>query len=79
VPGLVNDWVIHKITDANVIARLKREIVLLYKAKAPTAKGNADFATVLPHLRQEQRGWLVHALDITGGSHRWAEILARGA
>jgi len=58
---------------------LAPEIVLLYKAKLPTAKDEADFATVLPHLQREQRSWLAHALDITAPGHHWATVLSQEA
>lgn len=56
---------------------LAPEIVLLYKAKAPSAKDDADFHTVLSHLQDEQRSWLRNALDATTPGHRWASILSR--
>ena len=58
---------------------LAPEIVLLYKAKAPSGKDDADFRTVLSYLHDDQRSWLRQALDVTAPGHRWAKILAREA
>jgi hypothetical protein len=62
---------------AGRVPYLAPEIVLLYKAKAPGAKGDADLNAVLPHLRNEQRSWLRRALEITAPGHHWASILDR--
>jgi hypothetical protein len=56
---------------------LAPEIVLLYKAKAPSAKDDADFRTMRPHLQSDQRSWLRHALDVTAPGHHWASILSQ--
>jgi hypothetical protein len=61
------------------VPHLAPEIVLLYKAKTPSSKDDADFRTVLPHLGDEQRSWLRRALDMSNTGHRWAGILAREA
>ena len=58
---------------------LAPEIVLLYKSKAPAAKDDADFLTVLSHLRDEQRSWLSDALDVTARGHHWVSILSQEA
>ena len=58
---------------------LAPEIALLYKAKAPSTKDDADFNMVVPHLHQEQRSWLARALDVAAPGHRWASILVREA
>jgi DNA helicase HerA-like ATPase len=42
VLGLLNNWVLHKITDANVIARLKRSITGLDSAQWNTVPGLAQ-------------------------------------
>ena len=55
---------------------LAPEIVLLHKAKAPTAKDDADFTAVLSYLGHDQRLWLRDALDLTAPGHRWASVLA---
>jgi aminoglycoside-2''-adenylyltransferase len=54
---------------------LAPEIVLLYKAKTPSAKDDADFRITLSHLASDQRSWLRHALDVTAPGHHWASIL----
>ena len=58
---------------------LAPEIVLLYKAKAPSATDDGDFHTVLSHLQADRRSWLRQALDLTAPGHRWANILSREA
>ena len=58
---------------------LAPEIVLLYKAKAPTAKDEADFRATLPHLGEEQRGWLGAAFRLTAPEHPWASSLTPNA
>ena len=58
---------------------LAPEIVLLYKAKAPAAKDDADFLAVWSHLHDEQRWWLRQALDVTAPGHHWARILSKDA
>jgi hypothetical protein len=66
------------VTDGEVPS-LAPEIVLLYKAKAASAKDDADFNAVLPHLGREQRSWLGEALAVTTPGHGWATVLARQA
>jgi len=58
---------------------LAPEIVLLYKAKAPAAKDDADFHAVLPHLQHTQRSWLRQALDMTASGHPWARLISQEA
>lgn len=82
-----NEWVFRRdgrirrpLADAFVTGRVPYvapEIVLLYKAKAPTAKDDADFTTVLSHLRADQILWLREALDMTAPGHRWADVLSQ--
>lgn len=47
VLGLVNNWVIHKITDANVIARLKRSISGLDEAQWKSVPGLAQGQAII--------------------------------
>jgi len=61
------------------IPYLAPEIVLLYKSKTPATKDDADFLTVLSHLRDEQRSWLRDALDVTAPGHNWVSILSQEA
>jgi hypothetical protein len=46
-------------------------IVLLYKAKDPTAKDEADFERVRPHLGFTRRLWLRGALKTCYPGHPW--------
>ena len=54
---------------------LTPEIVLLYKAKAPVLKDEADLQTVLPALTSNQRAWLAGALRVAHPGHPWVELL----
>ena len=56
---------------------LAPEVVLLYKAKAPRAVDEADFAAALPYLSAPARTWLAEALAICHPGHAWR--LALGA
>lgn len=53
------------------IPYLAPEIQLLYKAKNPRPKDEADFVRTLPHLDQESRQWLAQALAIVHLHHSW--------
>jgi hypothetical protein len=53
------------------IPYLAPEIQLLYKAKAPRSKDDADFMKALPHLDQESRRWLTQMLAIVHPNHPW--------
>ena len=61
------------------IPYLAPEIQLLYKAKRPRPKDEADFAQVLPALDQERRQWLSTALAVAHPGHPWLECLTRGS
>lgn len=50
---------------------LRPEIVLLYKAKSPRPKDEADFISVLPALDGAQATWLGEALDRCHPGHPW--------
>jgi hypothetical protein len=55
---------------------LAPELVMLYKAKDFSSEVNAsDFAAVLPHLNQERRVWLAHALEKVHPGHPWVKQL----
>lgn len=54
------------------IPYLVPEVVLLYKAREPAERDNADFAGALPRLEVEQRRWLRRALDRCHPGHAWA-------
>ncbi len=53
------------------IPYLAPEIQLLYKAKTPRPKDEADFARTLPYLDRERRQWLVQALTMVHPNHPW--------
>lgn len=59
----------------NGIPFLSPEIVLLYKARNPTANDEADFDKVCPRLDREPRHWLKHAIEACHPGHPWLEIL----
>lgn len=54
---------------------LAPEIVLLYKAKDPRAKDEADFAVALAHLDAEPRAWLRAAIAACHAQHHWLHRL----
>ncbi len=54
---------------------LAPEIQLLYKAKAPRAKDESDFAQVAPHLTLERRQWLHASLAAVQPGHQWDAAL----
>ena len=56
---------------ASGIPFLAPVIVLLYKAKDPTAKDEADFERVRPHLGFTRRLWLRGALKTCHPGHPW--------
>jgi hypothetical protein len=56
---------------------LRPEIVLLYKAKAPTATDEADFRRTCPHLDDAARSWLASALTAVDPSSAWLPRLRR--
>ena len=51
------------------------EIVLLFKAKAPSAKDEADLTVTLPRLEGPARAWLADALTLVQPGHRWLAAL----
>ncbi len=51
------------------------EIVLLFKAKAPKEKDEADLALTLPTLTVERIEWLRNALEIVSPKHDWTARL----
>jgi Aminoglycoside-2''-adenylyltransferase len=55
------------------------EIALLFKAKAPRPKDEADLRTVLPLLDNDQRRWLADALAVTYEDHPWRSFLLTDA
>ena len=61
-------------TDAG-IPYLVPEIQLLYKAKAPRPKDEADFARVAPYLDDDSRHWLRDVLASVYPAHGWGAAL----
>jgi hypothetical protein len=57
------------------IPYLAPEIQLLYKAKNPRPKDEADFILTLPALNGECRHWLKNALTVIYPQHPWLERL----
>lgn len=51
------------------------EIVLLFKAKTPAAKDEADLGVTLPRLDGPARAWLGDVLTLVQPSHRWLAAL----
>lgn len=51
------------------------EIVLLFKAKAPSTKDEGDLAVTLPHLDGPARAWLGDALTLVHPDHGWLDAL----
>jgi hypothetical protein len=58
-----------------MIPYLAPEIVLLFKAKAPTEKDEADLAVTLPMLTRHQIEWLQKALEIVHPKQQWTAQL----
>ena len=54
---------------------LRPEGVLLYKARSPRAKDQADLEACLPGLPPASRSWLAASLSMTHPGHRWLELL----
>lgn len=50
-------------------------VVLLYKAKNPRPKDEADFQAVASHLAAAEREWLAASLSIVHPGHHWLSAL----
>lgn len=86
-PGDVDTWVYRRnpavrrarrqmiAISRDGIPYLKPEGVLLYKAKAPRAKDEIDFATCLPAMPHDSRQWLRNALLCAHPGHGWTSRL----
>lgn len=59
------------------IPYLTPEVQLFYKAKEPRPKDETDLAAALPVLSDDQRHWLVHAINQAYGAHPWVGRLLR--
>ncbi len=55
---------------------LAPEIILLYKAKNPRDKDEADLASVLPFLDERRRSWLRDAVEACHPGHPWLALIA---
>lgn len=51
------------------------QVQLLYKSRAPRPKDETDFATILPLLDRQRRGWLATALTLTEPGHHWLDAV----
>ncbi len=60
---------------ASGVPILVPEIVLLYKAKNPSAKDLADFDLACPRLDEGRREWLRRALEVAHPGHPWIRRL----
>jgi len=59
----------------NGIPYLAPELQLLYKAKEPRPKDEADFARTVSFLNPESRRWLTQALSRVHLGHQWLRLL----
>jgi Aminoglycoside-2''-adenylyltransferase len=57
------------------IAYLAPEIQLLFKSKSMRTKDRHDFRDAAPLLGDEQRRWLLGALELTAPGHPWLSAL----
>lgn len=59
----------------NGVPFLNPEIILLYKAKNPNPKDEADFKNIIQALDEKRKSWLKQAITICYPDHRWLETL----
>jgi hypothetical protein len=64
-------------TSAAGIPSLCPEVVLLYKAKAPTDRDRVDFERLLPKLGAGARMWFAAALDKCHPGHEWRSAVVQ--
>lgn len=62
-------------TPASGLPFLAPEVQLFYKARGRRHKDEQDLETVLPHLSDDQRGWLREALTLAHPDHPWLSRL----
>jgi hypothetical protein len=62
-------------TSSEGVPYMAPEIALLFKAKDPRPKDEADFASVIDSIGPARRAWLADALAIVHPEHRWLERL----
>jgi len=60
---------------ANGLPFLSPEIILLYKAKNPSFKDEADFHRLYPRLDPSRQLWLRAAVETCYPEHRWLSLL----
>jgi hypothetical protein len=68
--------------DPAGIPYLAPEVVLLFKAKGPRSKDEADLRAVLAHLPKDRRRWLAEGLALVsgqGGEHPWRSAVSTDA
>jgi hypothetical protein len=63
------------IRSENGIPFLSPEIILLYKAKNPDPRDEADFKNMLKMLEQEPCNWLKQAIEVCHPEHPWLKLL----
>ena len=57
------------------IPYLSPEVVLLYKAKNPSPKDEADFSRALEALGHDRRRWLKQSINANHPGHPWLSLL----
>ena len=63
--------------SASGMPTLCPEVVLLYKAKAPSPRDHVDFERLLPQLGADARAWLAGALDACHPGHEWRSTVVQ--
>ena len=58
-------------TAADGVSYLQPQVVLLFKAKHRRPKDDADFRSLVPHLTDDARRWLLGALTVVHPGHQW--------
>lgn len=74
-PNITRPLSVLGLRSENDIPFLSPEIVLLYKAKNPNPRDEADFKNVLKTLKQEPREWLKQAVQTCYPEHSWIDVL----
>jgi hypothetical protein len=77
------DWVFRRLSSIRMpldsllkrtshgVPYLTPEVQLLYKARHPRVKDQADFENALPRLESRERAWLSDALSTIDPEHAW--------
>jgi hypothetical protein len=74
-PRIVEPYARMVATTDGGIPYLCPEGALVYKARDPRGKDDADFVAALPRLAPGARRWLARALDLAYPGHRWRACL----